>query len=430
MWFARSIAFVAALLVAGATASLPGYFAGDELQWGARAAAGWSAAPWVSPDFSDFQFRPLTFNLWLAMSQVLFPHPRLFHWVYMALGVGIALLLYRCVTAAGQPAQVGTLTAAAFVVMPSSAFTHAWLGTLADLAWVACALTTVMLVARKDSRMTVRGAAIAGLLLTATALAAKETAVCIPLLLGACYLLLPRAPVFAAAMGSAAAALVYLLLRWDALTRGDDATYVMDPALLPVQALKYVAWPFAWKNQELHNLFYLGWDDVVLALAMHAALIGLALRLSRRVTAAYLLAYFAAVVPVLVIPNAYPHYLYASGAAMAALLAWLWHRYKTWGRVVMTLPILALAIHAARIVNNFQDVARHERALTASIASELASPTSGPIRLEAPTLEVFDWTRRLLANVPGVRGAAIDRSVHLCWQQRCVDAITGTSITP
>src|SRR3546814_6477393 len=57
----------------------PGYFSHDELQWASFAGNSgpiqW--VPWL--DVASFQYRPLTFNLWLWLSRHLFDTPQLFH---------------------------------------------------------------------------------------------------------------------------------------------------------------------------------------------------------------------------------------------------------------------------------------------------------------------------------------------------------------
>ena len=44
----------------------PGYFSHDELQWAALANAS-TPSPWL--ETSAFQYRPLTFSLWMALSR-------------------------------------------------------------------------------------------------------------------------------------------------------------------------------------------------------------------------------------------------------------------------------------------------------------------------------------------------------------------------
>ncbi|MEP7098560.1 MAG: hypothetical protein ABI748_12920, partial [Dokdonella sp.] len=66
----------------------PGYFSHDELEWWARASvAGWAQLPWVSwTAVADFQYRPLTFNLWLLLAHGFAAKPYLMHLIVVSLG--------------------------------------------------------------------------------------------------------------------------------------------------------------------------------------------------------------------------------------------------------------------------------------------------------------------------------------------------------
>ena len=67
-WLARATplaVFALVLLAQWPLVSNPGYFSHDELQWAARAGTT-GPIPWESWTAVDaFQYRPLTFNLWL-----------------------------------------------------------------------------------------------------------------------------------------------------------------------------------------------------------------------------------------------------------------------------------------------------------------------------------------------------------------------------
>ena len=55
----------------------PGYFSHDELQWAARAnVATVAELPWLGWfDLESYQYRPLTFNIWLWAAYHGFAHP-------------------------------------------------------------------------------------------------------------------------------------------------------------------------------------------------------------------------------------------------------------------------------------------------------------------------------------------------------------------
>ena len=88
---APALAVLALVLLAQLPLVLnPGYFSHDELQWAARAESG-DTFPWLGVE--AFQYRPLTFNLWLRLSRALFATPWAFHLVVVALGALNATLL-------------------------------------------------------------------------------------------------------------------------------------------------------------------------------------------------------------------------------------------------------------------------------------------------------------------------------------------------
>lgn len=55
----------------------PGYFSHDELQWAvfAQAHRGCAFCNGLWADMHAFQYRPLTFSIWMWLSQRLFAHP-------------------------------------------------------------------------------------------------------------------------------------------------------------------------------------------------------------------------------------------------------------------------------------------------------------------------------------------------------------------
>src|SRR4051794_11207562 len=138
-WRARATTlavFALVVLAQWPLVSNPGYFSHDELQWAARAGTQ-GPIPWQSWTAVDaFQYRPLTFNLWLWLSRYLFAQPPLFHAVLVGWGAANAVLLMavaRRFDVARWPAACAALV---FALGPFGAYVHGWVGTLADLAWV------------------------------------------------------------------------------------------------------------------------------------------------------------------------------------------------------------------------------------------------------------------------------------------------------
>ena len=137
--------FVLALLLQLPLAFNPGYYSHDELQWAAFAQAG-TPAGWTDP--TVFQYRPLTFATWMALSRALFDTPMLFHAVLVAWGALNATLLALAGRGFGLAPRVALGGALAFVLTPYAAYTHGWVGCIADLLWVSCALVLALALQR------------------------------------------------------------------------------------------------------------------------------------------------------------------------------------------------------------------------------------------------------------------------------------------
>ena len=180
-WIAAAAAFALANV---GHLSNPGWFSHDELQWGWRAQQG-LAHDWL--DDAPFQYRPLTFQLWLLIARGLFDHPQACHALWIALGFGVCALLFAVLRRAGLAPRMALFGAAAFALNPYAIYVHGWVATLAELLWTACALGIAwfVLAAQRGSRT----AAVAVFLLTSLALLAKETALAIAPLLGLAWLL-------------------------------------------------------------------------------------------------------------------------------------------------------------------------------------------------------------------------------------------------
>ena len=139
------LAVVAAVLLVQAPLVFnPGYFAHDELQWAAYAGQhpGWYFRDYLWTGLQSFQYRPLTFSLWLLLSQQLFAHPYAFHGLMVAWGAlnaAMLAVLLRRFAVAPAAALSGALV---FALSPFAMQTHGWVGTIGDLVWMGCALAT------------------------------------------------------------------------------------------------------------------------------------------------------------------------------------------------------------------------------------------------------------------------------------------------
>ena len=110
-----------------------GYFSHDDLEWLARSdVPAWSDIPWVAWTDSPLQYRPLTFNTWLAIAHLLGREPMAMHLVGALLGALNGWLLSRILRALDVPRHVRYAAAIAFVLSPAAVYVHGWTGALAD----------------------------------------------------------------------------------------------------------------------------------------------------------------------------------------------------------------------------------------------------------------------------------------------------------
>jgi hypothetical protein len=389
----------------------PGYFSHDELQWGAFAAAAPSLAelPWVSwVDVGIFQFRPLTFNLWLPLSWLLFDTPRLFHALFVALGTGNALLLFGLLRR-----RFGTAPALAGFVMfllgPYAAWVHGWVATLADLLWVAAALLIAWLL-ETGQRRHVAWIALGSLLLTAAALLAKEAALAIPALLGLGWLVRGLDRRWLAALGGASvAAGLYLMLRLAPIDAGSSAgSYAWSAGNIPLRLAEYFVFPWLLERSEPTSVWLpqptFHW---VIALSMLGLLLIGLLRAGWRGAALWLLASVVALGPTLLLGAPSNQYAYGFAAVLAAAVAQAWTRSRYW----LLLPLLVWVLHGLHIQMTMYGVGHIQQRFHADLIVELERDRDASVVVWA---EHRSWIyHRLTHEIPAYRGVGIGPRVRV-----------------
>ncbi|MGH8090290.1 MAG: hypothetical protein ACREO6_02435, partial [Rudaea sp.] len=191
-----------------------GYFSHDELQWLAFADkpsvrdVPWSA--WF--DFTPFQYRPLTFNLWLLFSHFFGYQPIAMHLVRVLFGLAAAWLLRSVLLQFEVSPRRATVVCWIWLLTPYTVYTHGWIGTFADslcLIFVLMALRFVLLQPAGTWRQSaLRALPVAAL--TVLALMSKESAIVFPaVILIAAFRRRDRV-VAAAFAASTVVALIYL----------------------------------------------------------------------------------------------------------------------------------------------------------------------------------------------------------------------------
>lgn len=386
----------------------PGYFSHDELQWAAFAKAG-TATPWR--DVHAFQYRPLTFTLWMALSRAFFATPIVFHLALVAWGTLNALLLCIVGRGFGLPPWPAAMGALVFVLGPFASFTHGWVGCIGDVLWLSCALLICVLVQRTHRRLC---AALVAAILTGTALLAKEAAFAIPPLLALTFWLDGRKQTWLAAMlASALVATGYLGLRLDALLHAphEGAQYALSALNLPQRWLEYQLFaPIPPLLESFTTLQRSG--PALLAGLLWLTLLASLWQANRRLTMLFLLGGIAALLPVLPLASSWNHYGYGFAAITAMSVAAAWPQASRMGRVMIATFACLSALHGASVMLRIQQVGNIQAVFSPALAHVLRTHPAGITLQLAP--DAKDWIFvRLTHNIPSYQGVAIGNRVRI-----------------
>ena len=398
----------------------PGYFSHDELQWAAFADQGVTFS-WTAID--AFQYRPLTFNLWLWLSRHWFAQPHELHGALVAWGAANAALLCvltRRLGVAAGPAMLGALV---FGLGPYAAYVHGWVGTIADLAWVSCALLTVLWV-RESRSVTI--AAVGAALLGLVGLLAKEAALVIPALLAIAWWLDGRKRTWAAAaLATAVVAAVYLALRLGALLHAPSAgaQYVVSLANVPLRWVEYQLFPPMPSRFEISgSVATAGSKRIVGTALLWGLLLATLWRSHRRLAALFVFGGAAALGPVLLMASSANQYGYGFAAVTAAVAAAAWTNAPRWGRMTLALAALLCVWHGVNVTHVMRRAGDVQAVFSPALADAMRSGT-GPVRLR-PASDADTWIfQRLTHEIPSYRGVPIGDRVSIVGVQAPADYV-------
>ncbi|UHQ23804.1 hypothetical protein LVB77_03585 [Lysobacter sp. 5GHs7-4] len=412
------LAVLASVLLAQALLVLnPGYYSHDELQWAAYAAQhpGWHFRDYLWTDAQSFQYRPLTFSVWLWLSEHLFARPLAFHALMVGLGglnaAMLAVLLHRFGVAAG-PAFGAALV---FALGPFAALTHGWVGTLADLIWVGCALLSALL-AQRERPGAVSWAAI--FVLTALALLAKEAGIVIPALLGLAWLFLGRRREWLiAALVAGVPVAVYLALRVGVLlfSPREAVNYGWSLAFIPERWLEYQLYPPIATKMAIAGTLSRGLGDgrVWLAILVWLATAAALWRVGARWCLGWLLAGTAALGPVMILAESANQYGYGYAAATAAVCAAAWPRMQRWGRIVLIVAALLSVWHGVNVMRRMHEVGTIQAVYSPAMAQAVQRAGGAPVRLSIADAGQAWIYERLSHDIPSYDGVEIGDRVQL-----------------
>lgn len=388
----------------------PGYYSHDELQWAVYAADG-VQVPWL--DLSAFQYRPLTFNTWMVLSHALFETPMLFHAVLVAAGALNAALLFVVGRGFGmqvRPAMAGALV---FVLSPYAVYTHGWVGCIADLLWVGCALLLALCVQRADRTLL---AALAAALLTGLALLAKEAAFAIPPLLVLAWWFDGRKSKWLFAMlASGAVAAIYLGLRIDVLLNAprEGSQYVLSAWHVPLRWLEYQLFPPIVPLQEAITTLQRPLPALIAGILWLGLLTAL-WQAGRRYVALFLLGGIAALLPVLPLGSAWNHYAYGFAALAAMTVASAWPHATRHGRIAISVFAVLVVLHGGAVMWRMQQVGRIQSVFSPALAEAVRTRVEGQTVLLQLAPGIKPWiVERLTHDIPRYDGVQIGDRVRL-----------------
>lgn len=398
-----------------------GYFSHDELQWWARAdVATWTQLPWMSwTDLSVFQYRPLTFNLWLLFAHWLAPTPYWMHLAIVALGSANAILLARCVEGMGTTRGVATVATVAFVLSPYVAYTHGWTATLADLIVLGAGLLALRLLqgypgaARDGDRWWYTTIAVVALV--AAALLSKESAVVLPALLATALYRHPNRRSIALLIAlSAIVVAVYLSLRLNVILGGVhvEGSYAWAPLNLPRRLLEYLLFPFMPPLFEIGPTLAKSASRLALATSCVVALLAALTTLGWRWSVAWMALYGALLAPVLILDVSYNQYAYLASAAAIGIAAVAWAKLERGARIAIVAVAVVAVLHAGTIMTRMREVGAVQRNFYDDLLPRLAD-ASRPLEIAVADVSDRWMVERFTSGVTRYRGATIGGRVAL-----------------
>ncbi len=412
-----------------------GYFSHDELQWGAGAGVDhWRELPWQGwADFTTFQYRPLTFNLWLLIAHVGFEQPLLMHALWVAFGLLNAVLLFGCLYQLRATTLQSVAGAAAFAISPYAVYVHGWTATLADVLWLAATLALLLTLLRLpvDSRWR---AAIAALAFTLLGLLAKEAALVIAPLLLSAWLVWGRQPRMAAALlGSGAVTAGYLWLRLSTLlfSPRPDGAYAWSLSMPLSRWTEMQVFPYLPTALEFNSVSNASAARYTLALLLAGGVTAMMFLAHRRIGTTYLFGGAIAMGPPLVLAVGYPQYGYGFAALACGCAALAWPQLRPRGQSVLLVALLLAGWHSYNIAREMHRIgaiqARYSPALAAAVSAHRNRHADAPTALRlAVSLDadrgVFE---RLSREIPSYAGIRIGDLVLLVDRQQRHDAVIG-----
>lgn len=402
----------------------PGYFSHDELQWAARAdVVDLSSMPWLDWfDFEQYQFRPLTFNLWLWLTHFLFESPLLFHAVLVFWGSINAVLLMLVAQHYLSSLATAFVVGALFVLNPFAVYVHGWVATMADMLVLSCLLVLILFTIKKPKYIYVMPATV---LMTSMALFSKESALSIPavLLVIWCFDGYQKHWLLAC-MVSGVVAAVYLGLRLPVLLLQPEGThYSLNAWSMPKRWLEYhLYWvmPNAGEpNSTLPGGFHL---SPLVALIFIIGLFVALWQAHRKLTLGLLAGGIATLLPVLPIASSAGQYGYLFSAWYVVLTSLIWHHAKGWRKKIIASMAALGFIHGMVIMVMMFYVGNIQSVFSPALADVVKRANQNQnIRLKLAS-DSRPWIfNRLINDIPSYQGVPIGDQIKIVSQNQKAD---------
>lgn len=413
--------FAVALLIQLPLILNPGYYSHDELQWASWSVGRpWQEVPWARlRDWDTFQYRPLTFNVWMQLSRWFFQTPYLMHAACVTIGTLNVALLWIWLRQLDVAKRTASIAALVWVLNPYTVQTHGWVGTLADTLWVLCALLAIVAVNRIATRswsvLWQRSAAFSiALALTFAALLAKEAAIVIPaVFLVAALRPARRQAQIAALIGSGAAVFLYLAARLQAILAGaaHSTAYSISAADPLTRWIEYLMFPAVLERSDpialmLQTFGANEWGSIVL-LALITVVVW---RRNWQLGALWILAPLAALVPVLPLPLTAGHYAYGASIAACVVLALAAPGFSRFGKIILACWLTVVSFHGLEIASKLRQRGAIQHMLGAEINRLLLQNTQQTLRIRT-VLGKQEPMLRTIFMVPNYLGVPWGKAV-------------------
>lgn len=409
------LVFAAAVILQLPLIFNPGYFSHDELQWAVwSGVSDFSKLPWLSwVDYQAYQYRPITFNLWLVVSYFLFDLPYLFHTFLVFWGALNAFLLFHIARRLQLSSLMAFGAVMVFVMSPFAMYVHGWVGTMADMLVMSCILAMILITMCRPAFSLVL---ISVFLLTCVALLSKESAVAIPAIFSVIWWFSSyKKQWLVATLVAGVMTVIYLTLRLPVLMQQPEQThYTLSYLSPPIRWLEYQLYWVMPNLGEPVALLDLGWKKIVLFAGIIGVFWFVLWQTHRKLALLFLLGSLATLSPVLPIASSSAQYGYLFAAWSVVVVALAWKYASVWRKRFFVLMTCLSVLHGLVIVLMMHHVGQIQAVFSPALAEVFVNHRSDEPVLLGFSPRARQWIfRRLTHNIKSYQGIEIGDRIKL-----------------